>query len=153
MSGPREAVIVDVDGTLCDVSGIRHYVYGPGNRRDFNSFHKASALCPPIPDTLAWVDGHREAGRAILVVTARAERWRVLTRTWLHKHDIAHDRLLMRADHDFRPDVEVKADILTAIVSAGFAPVAAIDDNPNVLGLWRQAGIPVTVVPGWPADA
>lgn len=31
----KEAVIVDVDGTLCDVSGIRHYLLNDPKRRNF----------------------------------------------------------------------------------------------------------------------
>lgn len=144
----REAVIVDVDGTLCDVRGIRHYVAGSG-KRNFDAFHSASALCPPIPETLSWVEGHRRAGREIFIVTARQAKWRLLTQTWLRKWEVSYHHLLMRHDDDFRPDVEVKTDILAYIDTLGFNVVAAIDDNPAVIDLWRANSIPVTVVPGW----
>lgn len=39
-----EAVVVDCDGTLVDVSGIRHLLTGPGR---FDAFHRASIDCPP----------------------------------------------------------------------------------------------------------
>lgn len=148
-----EAVIVDVDGTLCDVEGIRHYVTRSNARRDFESFHKASALCPPIAETLDWVAAHRAAGRRIIVVTARERRWEHLTRTWMRKWEIEHDHLLMRPNFDYRPDTEIKSEILAQITTAGFDVVAAIDDNPSVIALWRSHGIPVTVVPGWPDEA
>lgn len=48
----RKAVLVDVDGTLCDVSGIRHYVQSVPKTRNFDKFHRASALCPAIPNTV-----------------------------------------------------------------------------------------------------
>lgn len=37
-----EAVLFDCDGTLVDVSGIRHLLNGPGR---FDAFHRASAAC------------------------------------------------------------------------------------------------------------
>lgn len=148
----QEAVIVDVDGTLVDVSGIRHYVTADPNRRDFNSFHKASALCPPVKDTFAWVDGHRELGRAVIVVTARERKWEFLTRRWLRKWGFRNDGLFMRATGDQRPDGVVKQEILDLIRRRGFTVVAAIDDNPSVVKVWEAEGIPVTVVPGWPDE-
>lgn len=48
----RKAVLVDVDGTLCDVSGIRHYVQSFPKNRNFDKFHRASALCPAIPSAV-----------------------------------------------------------------------------------------------------
>ncbi|UOR02046.1 hypothetical protein MUN77_01560 [Leucobacter allii] len=148
-----EAVIVDVDGTLCDVSGVRHYVLADPQRRDYEAFHGASALCPPIPATLDWVEQHRAAGRTVFVVTARSQRWEFLTRRWMRKWGIRYDWLLMRADGDLRKDRLVKTDILARIRARGFEVVAAIDDNPNVIDLWQAEGIEVTVVPGWDEDA
>ena len=144
--GKPGAVIVDVDGTLCDVSGIRHYV--TGKRRNFDKFHKASALCPPIPATLEWVADWVERGAAIIIVTARRREYEQLTRTWLHKWDVDCHELHMRANNDDRPDREVKRDIL-ANIRERYEVIAAIDDNPNVIALWESEGIPTTVVPGW----
>ncbi|WP_181273625.1 phosphatase domain-containing protein [Brevibacterium oceani] len=143
-----EAVVVDVDGTLCDVSGIRHYVVDP-DRRNFDKFHRASALCPPISETIEWVEDHRRRGRAIIVVTARQRTYESITRTWLRKWEVPFDALLMRATRDQRPDRDVKRDILASIRAEGFDVVAAIDDNPGVIALWESESIPVTVVPGW----
>lgn len=154
MDQRQPAVIVDVDGTLCDVSGIRHYVAADPRNRNFDLFHRASALCPAIPGTLAWVEREHALGRAVLVVTSRKHRYEFLTRRWLRKWEVPVDHLLMRSDEDERSDDLVKADLLARIRARGFHVVAAIDDNPTVIALWRREGIPVTVVPGWahPAD-
>ena len=147
-----DAVIVDVDGTLCDVSGVRHYVTSDPGNRNYDRFHAASALCPPIPSAVEWVAAQRALGRTIIVVTARKRRWEFVTRRWLRKWEIHCDWLLMRPDADQRRDREVKADILALIRSRGYRVVAAIDDNPAVVELWESQGIPVTVVPGWGED-
>ena len=142
------AVLVDVDGTLVDVSAVRHHV---ANRpRNFDAFHRESAHCPPHDMALRWVEEKYDTGHHILVVTARVGKWRDLTHGWLDRHlTRPHTELVMRADGDYRPDYEVKRDI-HAVLAARYDIRAAIDDNPNVAVLWEELGIPVTVVPGWP---
>lgn len=56
----------------------------------------------------------------------------------------------MRAHNDHRPDYLVERDILRRIRTL-YHPVHAWDDNPTVLQLWAEEGIPTTVVPGWDA--
>lgn len=146
----RPAVIVDMDGTLVDVSGVRHYVMDNPRKKDFNHFHVGAALCPPIGSTLRWVASQRALGHAVLVVTSRKQQWEYQTRMWLRKWEVDIDGLFMRADDDDRPDAAVKRDILARIRDrSGHRVIAAIDDNPNVIALWEAEGIPVTVVPGW----
>lgn len=143
----REAVLVDVDGTLCDNSDII-YLLVDGTQRDYERYHTESLQCPANPDTVEWVDQHRDEGRAILIVTARRRRWEKLTATWLRERDFAHDGMFMRDDHDERPDDRVKLDILNGIREQ-YKIVAAIDDHPHVAALWEREKIPTTVVPGW----
>jgi phosphoglycolate phosphatase-like HAD superfamily hydrolase len=140
-----EAVIFDMDGTLCDVRSIRHLIDGPGS---FHAFHKASVNCPPHTHVVEAAHREQDAGRAVLIVTARAARYRNLTAMWLALHGVPSDAMWMRRDGDYRPDYEVKQDILRRIRQL-YRPVAAWDDNPNVIRLWEAEGIPVTVVPGW----
>jgi phosphoglycolate phosphatase-like HAD superfamily hydrolase len=144
-----EAVIFDMDGTLADVSGIRHLLNGPGR---FDAFHRASIDCPPHQWVVDAANAEHAAGRAVLVVTARSARYRHVTAMWLAIHAVPSASMFMRADKDNRPDFEVKAEIL-AKIRQRYTPVAAWDDNPNVIRLWEQEGIPVTVVPGWPFEA
>lgn len=63
------ASLVDMDGTLCDVQGIRHYV--ECDRPDFRSFHEASRFCPTRPEVEAEVRRAAAEGLAVIVVTAR----------------------------------------------------------------------------------
>lgn len=143
------AVIVDVDGTLCDVSAVRHHVAGPG-RRNFDAFHAGSAHCPPHGEAIDWVEQMADAGHHILVVTARMEQWRSMTQTWLDTHlTRPFTELVMRANRDFRPDHQVKREIHAAL-SRRFTITAACDDNPSIVALWNEIGIPVKVIPGWP---
>jgi len=140
-----EAIIADMDGTLCDVSGIRHLLLGPGR---YDAFHRASIDCPPHQWVVDAVTAEHAAGRAVLVVTARSARYRGITAMWLALHGVPSASMFMRADKDSRPDREVKAEIL-AKIRQRWTVVHAWDDRPEIVELWESEGIPVTVVPGW----
>lgn len=145
-----EAVIVDVDGTLADVTQYRHHVLT--RPKNFDAFHREAMDAPPIRSTIDWTLDHHRAERAILVVTARMETWREETTAWLDRH-VPHAYIgpFMRRDKDYRPDFEIKREILVKIRTV-YTVVGAIDDNPNVVRLWESEGIPTTIVPGWLDD-
>lgn len=144
--------IVDMDGTLCDVSSIRYHVSPSDPRfsgkKRFDKFHAGSIDCPPNPEAVAWFRQSLLLGLTPVIVTARKAMWRYHTILWLHEHGFEYDDLLMRADDDNRPDYEVKADILTHIRTR-YRPVLALDDNPAVVRLWREQGIQTVTIPGW----
>jgi len=149
MSDSPSAVIFDVDGTLCDVSGVRHYVTKDPKRRNFEKFHGAAILCPPNQWVVDLSREYCDQGTSVIVVTSRRERWRYKTSMWLRKWGIDYTILLMRADDDDRPDVDVKRSILNRIRET-YEVIAAVDDNPSILALWEAAKIPTIVtVPGW----
>lgn len=140
-----DAIIVDMDGTLCDVSSIRHYV--TGDRKDFRSFHEASRFCPPRPDVDGWVRAAAGAGIAVVIVTARDERFERATRDFLIRNEFQFDAVFMRPWGDTRRDSAVKNDILQRVFDAGFSPIFAIDDREDIAAVWRSHGIPCHVVP------
>lgn len=143
---PIDAVVFDMDGTLADVSELveKHM---RGNKRNFHAFHTESEFSPAHE----WVaEAARECaakGYAVLVVTARQSRYVGETTRWLVNNHVPVDRLFMRGHDDFRPDYEAKRDIVADIEARGFRIVHAYDDNPQVLRLWGELGVPTTVVP------
>lgn len=140
----RDAVIFDMDGTLCDTSTIEHFI--DGEKRDFHAFHAASGACPPRSEVVEAARAEHANGRAILVVTSREFIWRDLTLDWLVEHDIPYDALYMRIVGDYRKDVLIKKDILAQVADDGFTVLAAWDDKADVIDLWRDNGIEVNVV-------
>lgn len=149
----KDAVIFDVDGTLCDVSSIRYFVNERSpkfsGKKLWNRFHESAIDCPPIPQTMEIYEQARESGLAILVVTARMNVWAMATLLWLKENGIDHDELYMRKNLDYRKDYIVKAEILDQIRKDGYRPVFAVDDNPNVIQLWKENDIPTVIIPGW----
>lgn len=144
-----DAVIVDMDGTLCDVSSIRHFV--AQRPKDFRAFHDAAFDCPPHAEALEYACAHHEAGRVVAIVTSRKYHWEKPTRDWLDRHlSVPYVGPFMRGDDDNRRDVEVKRDIYAILTGDyGYRIVGALDDNPAIVALWRELGIATTVVPGW----
>ena len=113
MSSKKTAVIVDVDGTLCDVSSALHHITTPGITKDFNAFHKAAAQCPPTDWVLDWCEEQRSAGHTLVIVTGRMCRHYNDTADWLVRNlPGSFVGPLMRGDDDVRPDHE-EADCAT----------------------------------------
>ncbi len=144
-----EAIICDLDGTLCDVSRIRYLVerpaIGKGFKPNFDQFHASSIDCPAYPEVTSLLKRARRSGLAILIVTGREEKWSFLTSTWLREKNIAYDELLMRRAKDYRPDAEIKAEIAIEL-SARFDARIAIDDRRSLIDTWKSAGIAAAIV-------
>jgi len=148
----HKAVIFDVDGTLANVDPYLHHIrnihHSPNFKKDFDTFHAESIDAEPNAEVVemlnrAFFDQHH-----VIIVTSRRETWRGVTSYWLAKNDIGHHALYMRKDGDFRPDYEVKKDILLSI-KKHWNVIHAIDDNPAVLKLWFEYGIPTTKIGDW----
>lgn len=147
------AVIFDMDGTLADVSSIRHYLKRYDNGKDYKDFHAFHAESVNVPTHPHVVDHALRAhllGNAVLIVTARRAMWRHHTAWFLAMHGIPSDALYMRGNNDNRPDYHVKKDILASIRTR-YNVIHAVDDNPSVIALWHEEGISTTVVEGWEA--
>jgi FMN phosphatase YigB (HAD superfamily) len=143
----KPAIIFDMDGTLVDVTSVRHHILDR-RRRNYYAFHYGSLFCPPIYWVADEVHNYRKVGFEIIVVTARREEWRELTTNWLDTHGIPYTEIHMRGQNDDRKDKLVKGDILDRIL-VNYDVKHAYDDNPSIIELWRERDIPHTVVPGW----
>lgn len=150
-----QTVVFDIDGTLADVSSVRHHVINidkvPGFKKNFDKFHEESVNCPPIRWVLASALDAKGMGFNVLQVTARQEKYRPHTSWWLASNLVPSDGLYMRANGDFRPDYVVKREILDRLILR-YDIRKAFDDNPNVVRLWGEYGIPCVVIPGWLDD-
>lgn len=148
-----DAIIFDLDGTLANVSHIIAELGYPFQPTPYNleRFHYLSQFAPMI----GWVADEllrvHASGTAILIVTARNEAYKDITVEWLAQNGLPHTELHMRSADDQRPDYEIKADILTTL-NESWSVLRAYEDNPTVIQMWLDRGVPVTVVPGWPED-
>lgn len=139
----QRAVIVDMDGTLCDVSAVIHLQAEPDG---FAAFHEACVQCPPHRAVIDWCVDYHSRGHEILIVTGRDAWARGLTERWLCTHlPVPTAGLHMRADGDFRSNIAVKREIHRRLALT-YDIVAAIDDDPEIVGMWQEAGMAVAMV-------
>lgn len=142
-----DAVIYDMDGTLCDVRAIRHHVIG--KKKNFHKFHTESVNCPGNMDVVEAAKADHEAGRKVLIVTAREDTFGTHTAFWLAGQGVEYDRMYMRRKGDYRPDGIVKKEILDQIIVDGYNVIKAYDDNPSIWEVWEEAGIETIRVEGF----
>lgn len=133
------AYIVDLDGTLVNVEPIRHFV--EGKKKDFHSFHTASVNCKVNSLVLAEVIKHHNRGLKILVLSGRAEKYRAVSSYWLNTNKVPYDRLLLRDNLDYRPDLTVKAEMYLGL-KVSYEVLGAIDDKEELARYWKDQGIP-----------
>jgi hypothetical protein len=126
MTKRERAVLVDVDGTLA----IR------GKRSPFDWSRVGEDQ--PNPAVVELVQTIALAGRhRIVVMSGRKEQSRRQTEMWLDAQGIEFVELLMRADHDDRPDHRTKADLYRRHVAPRYDVAFVIDDRDQVVRMWR----------------
>ncbi len=74
----------------------------------------------------------------LILVSGRGEENRKVTETWLIWNSIPFDRLLLRPRDDFRPDVEIKHEILHQLRDEGKEILFVVDDRDAVVNMWRK---------------
>ena len=82
-------------------------------------------------------------------MTGRDAWTRELTEQWLSDHlPVPIAGLHMRPDGDFRSNTHIKREIHSDLAGT-YEIRAAIDDDPEIVELWRGFGIPVAMVLDW----
>lgn len=133
------AIIVDLDGTLCDVEHRVHHVQQkPKNWHAFNSAmdeDKSYFWCIEL------IAAMKDRGYKIFFVTGRDEDYRSNTETWLKKHLIDYDFLYMRKAKDHREDSDVKEEIYYTMIEKKAQVLFVVDDRKSVVERWRKIGL------------
>lgn len=137
----KPAVILDRDGTLARIDRRMLEAAVP----DWEGFHAALPFDSVVPGVLALNHVIAE-DHTIIIMTGRSERSRYHMHSWLVKHDIRCDLLLMRGYNDMRADHKVKLDLYNKYVRGRFDVRLVVDDRPSVCQVWRELGLPLIQV-------
>ena len=148
MSTQYERVaIFDVDGTLMNINHRRKFV--SGDQKDWKSFFDYMEFDTINDHVFQMAHALHNDGYVIIVCSGRNEKHRAITEKQLAFGKFDYQALMMRADDDYRPDWEVKREMLAEIRNSGFDPKISVDDRPSVVKMWRDHGLTCFDVGGW----
>lgn len=138
-----KTVIVDIDGTISDGRPRLHFVRPPpGERRDNEAFHSRCGEDKPIESVIALVRSLADNGNQIALMTGRPNTYRDQTQDWLDDNVVPYDYLIMKSVEDVNmPAPEYKLRELRALQAKGHEILFAIEDQANVVAMWRANGI------------
>lgn len=148
--------VFDLDGTLADLTHrLPHIQKKP---KDWDTFSSLCHLDQPIEwivrlFRMVWL-GSGNYDR-IIILSARVDTTREKTEAWLDQHiTLYYDALLMRKAGDFRPDLEVKPELLNEYLAKnpGLNVEFIVEDRQSVVDAWRLAGYKVLQCDAWKED-
>ena len=124
----EQAIIVDVDGTLADMRGVR----GPFE------WDKVSQD-KPHQDIIDLVkDLYNLEKYKVIITTGRDGICEKDTRQWLLDHGVFFDEFYIRKAGDFRKDSVIKSEIYIDHIRPKYDIKYVIDDRDQVVNMWRD---------------
>jgi predicted secreted acid phosphatase len=134
------AILFDLDGTLCNVYHRRQYV--ATKPRNWDAWNAGIINDTPNLQVLEVFNALKDRF-PIFFVSGRSDDYRGVTVQWFEKHGIyEHDYngLLMRKYQDHRDDAIVKGEIADEI-EKDYKIFAVFDDRKRVVDMWVKRGI------------
>ena len=166
----KDVILCDLDGTLADVNHRLHFINNPDGTKktrkesDWDSFHTECINDAPNRDVIeimeslirgAWM-GCNICGsyeRKVYFLSGRNDVVRAETVEWLQKHvheDWDYEELLiMRKNGDFRPETEVKLEMVRELGLTPDDVLCILDDRQCVVDMWRANGFRCLQVDAW----
>lgn len=136
-----KAVIIDLDGTLCDVKHRLHLIEQQ-QPRDWDTFH---SLC--VNDSVNdWckqlAESYISTEVEVFFMTGRPIKYEAETRAWLEKNLAPSTKrtLLMKPDGDFRKDYQFKEEMYLKLRDE-YDFILAMDDREETIEMWNKYGI------------
>lgn len=134
--GLPEAIIVDVDGTVADCTGVR-------SPYDTTKYH----LDKPKEDVIRLVrDLHYKCGYKVIFCSGRHEEFFDVTEEWLFQHvKVPIEGLFMRYENGTEDSV-IKSELFNRHILGNYNIVSVFDDRDRVVDMWRARGLLVNQV-------
>lgn len=131
-------LLLDLDGTTSDDDWRLPLITSDG----YEFYHGQLRRDKPVREILNVMNGLHFSGWMIYAVTARPEKYRTDTMRWLFDIRAPIERVLMRAEKDFRNSPDVKKDLVLNTFTADQLRFAvAIDDREDVCTMYKSIGI------------
>lgn len=147
----KRNVIFDLDGTLADCEHRRHHV--EGDIKNWDAFFDECDRDNVIEHVVELLKFYKATGYDIYILSGRMGNDDTADKTvrWLTKNNILphllpnyvkDDRVkfYMRQKGDYRPDVEVKREMIDRLGLTPDNTVATFDDRNCMVEAWREWG-------------
>ncbi|MBT7611376.1 MAG: hypothetical protein HN576_16570 [Bacteriovoracaceae bacterium] len=135
----QKAIIVDLDGTLCNVDHRVHHVQK--KEKDWKLFNEGMAHDGIYLWCFELILSMKNSGYEIIFLTGRDNSYRDQTCTWLEKNKIQYDTLHMREVTDHREDHIIKNEIYKRVIEPQKNVLFVLDDRLSVVKMWREIGL------------
>ena len=117
--------------------------------KDWKAFRDQTVNDTPNLDVFAVAKSLHQAGHNIIIASGRNKSQRAITLKQLMSEGLVFRAIYLRSDSDYRPDTEVKAQMLDKMKAEGWNPELVFDDRTSVVDMWREKGLrAVQVAPG-----
>ena len=137
----RSLYICDIDGTISNLEHRLHLIQGESP--DWDEFHKRVLHDKPVYPVINIIKALRDCNHDVWFFTGRMWSCRSDTMKWLERYLWIGPIVEMRQDGDFRPDVEIKQEMLDNMLSVDRNRLAGVfDDRRRIVDMWRENGIP-----------
>lgn len=133
-----QAIIFDLDGTLCECEHRVHYMRERPKRRE--EFHSACIFDGVVAAVKALIDMAETSGIKVILLSARPIRFKALTEEWLTKNAIYYDQLILSSYPELS-DPGYKIKMYRELIEPFYDVIFAIDDRDTVVRMWRDNGV------------
>lgn len=139
-----KVVLCDIDHTIANSFWRDPMI----DARDWDAYHSASVDDQPLQDMHNLVKLIYRNWQ-IICITARPEKFRVLTMRWMMQHNIPVDEILMRPNEDFLPAPQIKKVLVEKRFKNPKDEIAfVLEDRDDCCTYYRSLGITVLQVFG-----
>ena len=143
MDKDKKTIIFDLDGTLALIDKRRAISTKDNGKMDWGIFFdpKNINLDKPNIPVITMAQLLHTQGFNIVIFSGRSDKTRWTTRSWLIKHKVPYDKLIMRdKKNHFVPDNRLKHMWLNTLVDKDDV-FMVFDDRQQVVDMWRDNGI------------
>lgn len=131
----KDAIIVDIDGTIAFANNRNIY--------DYSKVHLDDPNVEVLDIIKSYVDKN---DLNVIIVSGRKSDSAKQTKQWLNQHFPRYDYLYMRNEKDNRCDSVIKEEIYDNYIKDKFNVLAVFDDRNRVVDMWRKNGLKVLQV-------
>ena len=135
-------IIIDIDNTLSIANDRFKLAEKENGKLDWDIVHSPENLIQDKPNLpmIELAKNYKENGFEVIILTGRPESTRKVTKEWLQKYNIPHDKLYMRSwENNFLKAPIFKKKIYETEIKENV--FCAYDDDQRVIDVWVDLGI------------